>query len=424
MRWAIAIAVLLIAGASTWWFLGAPRAGVPTLPDLSGLEPQVVAVLEGAHEELREKGDGPAWLRWARVLHAHDFFSEATSAYQEAASRLTGAARFEAVYLEGCAWEKIDPERAAARLREAASFRKDYRPLWLRLGALDLELNRAEKARADFERANGLREDAHSCFGLGRVALGQGRLDAARAWLEKGRAMDGGMRELKVLLVTVLRRQGRLDEARVLAEEMGDAEETSPFPDPILVEMLSLGASFQNRLRFAIEFLKAGDYDEALTWAEKALGARPNDSDALLRQGMALARLGRLPEALDVLEPLVRRRPRDAAVLEEAASALAASGKGVRALQLLGRALDVEPDRLHAHYLKGVILRKARPAEAETELRWVLARRPDHLDARLYLAHLLRDTGREEEARAEVGRILARRPDHRGALALKARLDP
>ncbi len=138
---------------------------------------------------------------------------------------------------------------------------------------------------------------------------------------------------------------------------------------------------------------------------------------------MALARLGRLPEALVVLEPLARRRPDDAAVLEELASALAASGKGVRALQLLDRALKIESNRVHAHYLRGVILQKARPLESESELRWVIVRRPGHLDARLYLARVLESVGRKEEARREVEAILSRRPEHRGALALKAKLD-
>ncbi len=419
-----AVVLVLLAASLMWWFVASSRDPVPDVPDLEGLEPAVMQIIEDAHQDLVDKGDGAAWLRWAKVLHAHDFFSEAAAAYESAEPLLGGKDRFEAVYLEGCAWEKMEPARAAATLRKASALRSDYRPLWLRLGALDLQLNRREEAESDFERANALREDAYSCLGLGRVALGTGRIDEARRWLEKGRAMDGGNQELNALLVTVLRRQGRLDEARSLAAEVGDAEEKSPFPDPIQVAMLALGASFQNRLRFTIEFLKAGDYEEALVWAEKCLSSRPNDEDALLRKGMALARLGRLSEALGVLEPLVRRRPRDAAVLEELASALAASGKGARALQVLDRALIVEPRRVHAHYLRGVILQKARPLEAESELRWVIARRPDHLDARMNLARVLWAVGRKDAAREQIDEILARRPEHRAALALKTKLDP
>ncbi|HGY90259.1 MAG TPA: tetratricopeptide repeat protein [Planctomycetes bacterium] len=417
------LALVVLAAALTWWFMEASRKPAPALPDLQGLEPAVKQVIEDAHRDVVDNPDGPARLRWAKVLHAHDFFSEAVEAYGAAEPLLEGEARFEALYLEGCAWEKLEPARAVAVLRRACEERTDYRPLWLRLGALDLQLNRPDEARKDFEAANALREDAHSCLGLGRVALRLGRIDQARRWLEKGRALDGGNQELNALLVTVLRRQGRLEKARALAAEVGEAEEKSPFPDPIQVEMLALGASFQNRLRFAIEYLKAGDFVQALAWAEKCLSSRPSDGDALLRKGMALARLGRLPEALVVLEPLARRRPDDAAVLEELASALAASGKGVRALQLLDRALKIEPNRVHAHYLRGVILQKARPLESESELRWVIGRRPGHLDARLYLARVLESVGRKEEARREVEAILSRRPEHRGALALKAKLD-
>jgi thioredoxin-like negative regulator of GroEL len=61
-----------------------------------------------------------------------------------------------------------------------------------------------------------------------------------------------------------------------------------------------------------------------------------------------------------------------------------------------------------------------RPEEAIVELRSVLDKNPDNIDARTHLARFLAWAGRLDDALAEIGKVLDRRPVDRDALLVKA----
>lgn len=94
------------------------------------------------------------------------------------------------------------------------------------------------------------------------------------------------------------------------------------------------------------------------------------------------------------------------------AEALLQRSDQARSLAALDEAITHHPERIELYYARSLVLeRSGKSAAAESDLRFVLARQPDHADALNALGYLLADSNRNlEEAYALIHRALALRP--------------
>lgn len=96
--------------------------------------------------------------------------------------------------------------------------------------------------------------------------------------------------------------------------------------------------------------LAEGQYEEALSWFEKARRLQPDLPPALVGAGNALLALGRPVEARTVFERLQLLDPNSAAAFHGAGEALKQLGQLVEARNALERAVALAPDHVGYHY--------------------------------------------------------------------------
>ncbi|MCA9321833.1 MAG: tetratricopeptide repeat protein [Planctomycetes bacterium] len=396
----------------------------PDVPPLDGVEPAVATRVLEVADAFQSADDLKSHALWARVLDANGFGDEAVRAYDALAARDEAPHRFEARYLAACRLESKDPGLALDRLDEAIALRPDYRPARLRRADLAWRLGRLDAAAGDYEWLLQGASDLPAMLGMARIQIDRDQWSLARVSLEAARSIDPGDPRVCALLSRVLAREGEGERARQLAALARAADEPRTFHDPIQVAMLAEGRSSSSCRRFAAVCLRAGRWDEAIEWSNRALRAQPEDLEARLVRGMTRARRGQGAAAIEDLAQVVQARPTDLRALEELASAHALIGERAQAIEVLDRALDLNPDRLHARYLRAVLWRDARPERAEPDLRRVLAAAPDHFDALLSLAQLLVSARRLDEARSVLQRLHRLAPDDARVGEIERRLNP
>jgi predicted O-linked N-acetylglucosamine transferase (SPINDLY family) len=130
-------------------------------------------------------------------------------------------------------------------------------------------------------------------------------------------------------------------------------------------------------------------------------------------QALALHQQGRLPEATALYEAVLARQPAHFDALHMRGVIAAQGGDPARAVELIGKALEVDGRQAQAHYHRALALRELnRPQEALAGFERVLAQDAGHADALLGRAELLQALGRAPEALAGYERALAVQPDN------------
>ena len=196
-------------------------------------------------------------------------------------------------------------------------------------------------------------------------------------------------------------------------------------PDPVA----------EQRIR-GFEQLQAGRVGEARRDFEAAVGANPNDSDALGGLGLARLREGRFAEARQLFERAIAAnpdsRPQWQSALDGAAysvelsttrRALEAGNLAVAESALRSAISRNTPDRADAEALLGdLALRRGDLAGAEARYRAALARRPNLGAAGSGLIQVLNQSGRFAEAeqlQARFGNLAGGSPGEQRANALR-----
>ncbi|MBF0180284.1 MAG: tetratricopeptide repeat protein [Magnetococcales bacterium] len=232
---------------------------------------------------------------------------------------------------------------------------------------LDEALRRAASLRlADaWEEAEGLYQailqaapgHPEACHGLGVMAVRQGRVEAAIAWLTRALEADPGAEHHRIAFIDTL---------------LGAWEEVRRLPEAARL-FANLGVLLHDR----------GRDHEAETALREAVALRPDYALAHYNIGVVLHE---------------RERP------EEAESAFRA-------------AIRLQPEHAQAHSNLGVLLHERHaPIEAEAALREALRLKPDYAEAWSNLANTLTVQCRLDEAEACCRQALALQPD--GALAM------
>ena len=154
-----------------------------------------------------------------------------------------------------------------------------------------------------------------------------------------------------------------------------------------------------------------GKPEEALALYRELLQAEPTDK--LARSGLVLSLfdMGKREEAERELEAALKDEPRNLSLLTGAAYWHAAHGEGARALELAGRAVEVEPRYTWAHIaLARALVAQKRPVDAERALRF--ARQYGRFPTLDYeLASALAAAGLYDEAATELSKTFTLKDD-------------
>jgi tetratricopeptide (TPR) repeat protein len=164
---------------------------------------------------------------------------------------------------------------------------------------------------------------------------------------------------------------------------------------PSAADRRALGALLSDASRHA----KAGRWREAVAAFAELARRVPNRAEAHANLGVAYLRLGRHAEAAASLERAVELRPGDERALEGLAAALWQCGRRAEAAGVYRKLGRIHSDLLERrHFAANALEIEGRFAEAEQELRRVLAAAPARQASRVLLGQLLLRRGAFDEA--------------------------
>jgi tetratricopeptide (TPR) repeat protein len=151
----------------------------------------------------------------------------------------------------------------------------------------------------------------------------------------------------------------------------------------------------------------AQNSEVALKEYESALKADPSALSVKARLASLHFSLGDNPKALRYAEEVTDGHADDARILTQMAVILADGGKGEKALSVMDRAAELDPESSEVYFSKGLLLLNLkRPAEAEQAMRAGIARAPDNAVGHYHLGRVLLDEGKAEEAMASFERAI------------------
>ena len=435
---------------------GAPQP--PTLPDLSGAEPQVTAAIEKAHARvLADLSLARRWGRYATLLGVHEYAADSVIAY-ETAGRLDPT-NFRWPYLCGVRLAQENPEASLAAFERALKLNDRYVPLLVGHAMMMTRQGDSEAAIAAYRRVIELNEQsvfAHAR--LGQRLLEAGELEQAEHHVRRAMELDPHCRAALTAYVMYCRIVGDRAAAAESAQRAAGAATCDP-PDTLLaeVEQQAVGttavlarveghlrdgrraaarreltvliegnpASAPARSRLAELLLENGAVQAALDQYREALVHDPALARARLGLARALSRSDRTDEARAEYEALLADHPTSADAHNGLALCLAKSGDLQGAAESFRRAVVLAPAnrRLRAGYGQSLYYLGKHDLAVEVLSPLVgETLEPDDvsLDAAAHLALAYAQLGRSKEASEVLVAALAvapRRADLRRALA-------
>jgi tetratricopeptide (TPR) repeat protein len=151
----------------------------------------------------------------------------------------------------------------------------------------------------------------------------------------------------------------------------------------------------------------AQNMDQALKEYQAALKADPTAQSVKARLAGIHFSLGDMPNALRYAEEVANGSSQDVHILTHMAGILASGGQAEKALGVLNRAIEQDPETGEAYFSKGLLLLNLkRQAEAEEAMRAGLARSPDVAVGHYHLGRVLLESGKAEEAMASFERAI------------------
>ncbi len=152
-----------------------------------------------------------------------------------------------------------------------------------------------------------------------------------------------------------------------------------------------------------------------------ALKADPTSLDLKVRLAGLYFGLGDLTRAVQYAEEVGEGTGQDAQQLTQMAGIVAGSGKPDRALRLLDKAIEREPERGEPYFSKGIILlNQKRTAEAEQTVKEGLKHTSDSPVGHYYLGRISIESGDAEQAVESFERAIAANPSFEPAYLAQA----
>jgi len=374
---------------------------LPSLPNLSGVEPQIVEAIEASHRALATNLENPeAWGDLAMTYHAHNLFKEAVECYRWAEVLDREDHRWP--HLIGTVLEGgLNGATAAEHFQRAVDLQPDDTFALVRLGTLSADAGDDERAEAHYRAA--LKADADcvaALLPLGELYGRTGNDEAAMRCLQKALQLAPRSALVHGALAVLYGKQA--DGARRAARHARAAARLPyevPLYDPTLLEVADRAVSLRAHRARAGQLAASGQHEEAVEVLQKAVALRPDDAAVRVQLGQVLRKAGQLANARQSFEQATALDPSQARGYLGLARIDALDGEMDRAVEAVDRAIELEPNLSQPHFVKAQILdRLGRDAEALASLEVAHSLHPDNPLVHRQQGAVLLKLGRDEEA--------------------------
>jgi protein O-mannosyl-transferase len=146
-------------------------------------------------------------------------------------------------------------------------------------------------------------------------------------------------------------------------------------------------------------FLRKGQLDMAIAYAQKALEIRPDSFEVLNNLGNALLKTGQRDKAIESFQKAIELAPTDAISHYNLANSFLEAGQLDKAIVEFRKALDLQPDHPEAHNnLGAALMRLGRLDEAMIHYQKALALNPNYAEAHYNQGCIFDHQGKPEAA--------------------------
>jgi tetratricopeptide (TPR) repeat protein len=153
------------------------------------------------------------------------------------------------------------------------------------------------------------------------------------------------------------------------------------------------------------------DTDKALKEYQSALKFDPSSQSVKGRLAGLHFSLGDTSNALRYADEIAGSPTQDIRLLTQMAGIYASAGQAERAISLLNRAIDQEPESSDPYFAKGLLLLNLKRAnEAEQAMQAGLSKAPDSAVGHYHLGRVLLESGKQQEALASFERSMVANP--------------
>lgn len=383
----------------------AATARLPDVPDLSGRPAALAAHLREADRAARRR---PAAAEQVGALgmayHADLFYAPAAQAYRLARELDPGDWRW-SYYLALLHLERGEARPAEENLQDVVAARPDFALAWWRLGEAAFKRGSYDRADEAYSRAAAVPATEAAIYastGRARVALQQGRVEAARQILERLVSTEPRFGTAHRLLGDIYRSQGRASDAERQLARAGSLRAYAA-PRDEMVDALadqSRSSVFLLKLAGATDLRRGAPRREVLT--RRALEFDPHNPDVVYETGALLQQLRRPAEALTYFVQHLDMATDDQQTLVQIGKCYSDLGRLAEAEKALREALAISNDAVGLYNLGYVMEQQGRAADADAQYRRAIAVNPNMASARNNLGSLLARRGRLAEAVAHL----------------------
>jgi tetratricopeptide (TPR) repeat protein len=409
----LVLTLAAIVGVVGWW-LTRPTTLAPPLPE-DILDAEVRLAVDQARQEVVRHATAGTWGRLGMVLMAHLFDAEADLCFQQAQGLDPRDSRWP--YCRGIIALKTDPDQAVGFLRQAVE-----RNTWPNYEfTMRLQLVEALLDRGEYEEAERLmhrkppltQEPARVDMDLGWLAMARGEKQYAREYFNRASKSPHGRKKALTQLAALARLRNDTAEAQRYENAVVRLKEDSPWPDPLVEEVLELRVGRRSLEKTIDRLEQSQQFGQAAKLYLGQLKSDPSPQN-YIGAGTNLARLRDYDRALPLLREAVQRDGNSALAhyflaltlfrrAEEMHLKGAPAGETERdlreAVQHATEATRLKADYAMAYLIWGRALNDLGQKEAAVvPLRLGLACRSDLIDLPITLAEILLDLGQDAEA--------------------------
>ena len=343
-----------------------------------------------------------------RIYFAYQYVDAADAAFRNALE--LGADDFRwAYYLGLIAFEQRNMEEAAERFGSVLVGLPGDAPALLRLAEAQIEMGNLAAANTSLQRVLRDRDEAAAHYGLGRIALAQGRHQEAVRHFETTLEVQPTATRVHYLLARTHRRLGDATAAQRHAELYRPGEVV--FEEPLLADLSRVATSAEFHVAAAGRAAAAGRHDFAEGEYRRALELDPGSTNAMTGLGALLESQEDFPGAQALYANGLELEP-DSVFFHVALGRLhVRRGASTIARDHFQRALTADPANEEAGLRLAALIAAADPERALGLYDRVLAHHPQSRAALLERPKALERAGRIEEAIAELEIVVALMPE-------------
>lgn len=386
------------------------RVPLPAEPEVRTVRDKVGAAYFSVQGEPRN----PAmWGRYAMILDAHGYATEAEQSYRRAMELQPGEFRWP--YFLGVMLETRDPDSAIGVYETALRIDGAYAPAHIRRAWLLHAMGRNSEAQAHYERALQLDPaSAHAMLGLAQLRAAIG--DYSGAWPLLERACQADPRHAAAFRAAAecLEALGRAPEALIYRQRANSLRLINVhLADPRHFEVLREGVDRQSYFRRIDACIAANRLPEAKREVDVMLRDYAEDTQALHFGMTTYASVGAYDECIRAGRELLKRDPNHIQARTLVALSFSNVGQYDEAEREAQRGLSQQPDQPDLLALTGQLLTRRQQYEAAIDyLNRALKLRPDDYAIVGHLADALAAAERYDDALRHYRHMTELQPDN------------